>query len=100
MAWYLMGSLVLMCLCIDLLLASRSHIQPYFYFSELDILLRCQGSFEYGPPQLGHIKGLVGAMMLYMLLRPKTTISKSLAKVLAKDAAYYESGWQASLEKS
>ena len=82
----------------DPLLASRSKIVPFFYFPKLDVLLKCKTSFEYGAIQPSN--GLVGAMLLYMLLRPNVTMSRNLAKVLSQDTRSPLSGWKESLEKS
>ena len=42
----------------------------------------------------------MGAMLLYMLLRPNVTMSRNLAKVLSQDIGSHLSGWKESLEKS
>ena len=42
----------------------------------------------------------MGAMLLYMLLRPNVTTSRNLAKILSQDTRSHLSGWKESLEKS
>ena len=74
---------------------------PYLYYRAIDILLRFKNPLSYGPPQQEpEENGLTGSMVLYMLLRVNTMVSKYICASLASIPSVPRCGWKDALEKS
>ena len=84
-----------------LFLASRTQIMPYLYYHAIDKLLRFKNPLSYGPPQQEPEEtGLTGSMVLYMLLRANTMVSKHISASLAGIPSVPRCGWKEALETS
>ena len=74
---------------------------PYLYYRAIDKLLRFKNPLSYGPPQQEPKEtGLTGSMVLYMLLRANTMVSKHISATLARISAVPTCGWKEALENS
>ena len=74
---------------------------PYLYYRAIDRLLRFKNPLSYGPPQQEPEEtGLTGSMVLYMLLRANTMVSKHISASLAGIPSVPRCGWKEALENS